>query len=219
MLGSLAALPIVAAGTLVNAGVANAAALKGEFNFASWISTTAILSSGKVDFDDPGSDPVQAILTVQKGNFAALNAAFLKDIVPIGSNQPTNNPLFDLESQPVFPGFMNEAGDGKNIFNATRIGQYGFKQSGDNVAIDLGVWGDFISATGEKTRGAGNFTFQVNNAKADDIAKLIAKGGTIETSFSGAAFTSVPEPASILGLGVVAGSLAASRRRKASQPS
>ncbi|HBL14788.1 MAG TPA: hypothetical protein DD379_26040 [Cyanobacteria bacterium UBA11162] len=214
ILGSLAVLPLVVGSVFTNASSASAAALVGEFQFSSAF-TTAKLSSSMVDFDDPGSDPGEVIVSLQTGSFLPFGAAFIKDIVPINSNAPSNNPFLDLEA--AFSWDVNAVGDGLNVFNLTEVGAYQFSQSGMNVAIDLPVWGKFISADGKVSKGAGNLTFQVNNMKVADIQALIASGGMVQSSFSGAAFATVPEPASILGLGMVASSLALSRTRKKNQ--
>jgi hypothetical protein len=205
ILGSLAVLPLAAAGMLANAGAASAAALTGQFNFSS-VFTTAEISMDEVDFSAPGD----IALALQTESFTAFDAAIISDIDL--DDATANNPFLDLEAS--FPG---SPGDGLNVFNLTSVGDYAFTQSGDNVAIDLSVFGQFVSADGMLSDGAGNLTFQVNNAEADDIEDLVLnQNGMVNASFSGAAFTtaSVPEPATILGLGVVAGSLALTRAGK-----
>ncbi|HBL14786.1 MAG TPA: PEP-CTERM sorting domain-containing protein [Cyanobacteria bacterium UBA11162] len=205
IIGSLAVLPLVAAGVFTNAGSASAAALVGEFQFNGGF-TTATISSNLVDFTEPGL----IFLNLQTDSFVPFNSAFVNDLTPIGGAAAVN-PFMDLETA-MFPG----AGDGFNLFNVTSINPFAISQSGANVAIDLAVFGNFVSADGMISKGAGNLTFQVNNAEAADIQALIASGGSVNAAFSGGAFAmaSVPEPTTLAGLGLVAGSLAFARNRK-----
>lgn len=203
LLGTLAAAPLVVAGTLANAGSAHAAALTGEFQFSGG-GTTATVSQTKLDFTEPG----QIFVNLQTGTFTPFTTAYINDLESIPTNAPLHNPFLDLG-----------ADDGIDVFNLTKIGNYNFAQSGNNVAIDIAVFGKFLSASGDLSNGAGNLTFQVNNKTVNEVKTLLANGGSLNVTFSGGAFASVPEPTTILGLGVVGGAMVASRRRKASQAS
>jgi PEP-CTERM motif len=218
ILGSLAAVPVVMAGTLTGAGSAEAAALVGEFQFSGGL-TTANLTANKVDFKNLlGLDPGFIFVTNQIGSFAPFNSAFIRDLTPLSTTSPGINPFLDLETA-ILP-FGGP--DGKDVFQVTKIGGYGLKQSGANVSIDLPFWGQFVNALGEVSKGAGNLTFQVNNSSVADVTARIVSTQGLDVAFSGAAFAnvaSVPEPTTLAGLGLVGGLLAVSRRRKASQVS
>jgi PEP-CTERM motif len=212
ILGSLAAVPLIAAGTLTGAGSADAAALVGDFNFNGHgnPSTTAKLTSNKVDFTEPGLIG----LSLQSGSFTNFNTAFINDLTSLVNN--TSNPFIDLVAIGA-----PEVEDGKDIFNAiTTNGFSYFQKTPDLVDISLGVFGEFVSALGDKSKGELLITFQALG-KVADVKSRVETGTGVNAAFSGIAFStaSVPEPASILGLGLVAGSLVASRRRKASQVS
>lgn len=212
ILGSLAVLPLAAAGIFANAGAANAGALVGEFQFSGGATgatinkTDGIFNKG-IDFQ-PSPGEIDVLFPTD--SFAPLfaaegNQAFIYDILSVPQDPANVNPFMDL-------GLL----DGKNIFKLEKVGDYQVGQSGANVAIDVALFGKFISETGEISNGFGNLTFQVNNALEADIQDKLDMGQTFNVGFSGAAFTAtdIPEPATILGLGVVAGSLALSRAGK-----
>lgn len=212
ILGSLAVLPLAAAGVLANAGAANAVALVGDFQISSF-QTKANVSLTSVDFF---TEPNEVFIPASTGTFDSLgfSAASIKDIVEIpnaGSN--INNPFLDLG----FFGDEDSITDVENIFQVKNVENYQFLNAGSGTTISIGFAGDFISETGEITLGTGNLTFQVAGKSAAQTEALLNSGQTLtDVTFSGAfiSATAVPEPATMLGLGVVAGSLALSRAGK-----
>ncbi|MGD1717808.1 PEP-CTERM sorting domain-containing protein [Dapis sp. BLCC M172] len=106
--------------------------------------------------------------------------------------------------------------DGLNVFNLTQA-NYTLSQSGANVAIDVALWGEFVSETGEVTDGAGNLTFQINDTTVADIEAKLDASETVEgLTFSGGLFSDtkkVPEPTTLFGLGIVAAGLTLTRRQ------
>jgi len=214
LLGSIAALPLVLAGALTSAGSANAAALSGQFQFNGGFSSINFSQAGGVTFN-PGLLPSsQIILTGQTGSFAPFTSALIKSNipnVPLNPPGPAINPFLDFSF--TFPA----VGTG-NTFTLTKVDGYDIQNNGANAAVNLAIFGFFKSSTGEITQGAGNLTWQINNTNAATVKDNLAKGVVYRNlGFSGAAFTatSVPEPTTLAGLGLVAGALAVSRRRKA----
>lgn len=225
MLGSLAALPIVATGTLVNAGVANAVALTGNFQLSSEAfdpATTISITKNTLSF---APNPGRVNLVSQTSSFTSFDTAaiFSTPVLQLGATG-TNAKMLDLGTTADIAGSTS---DGQNIFSLTKIADAFDIQtfnlgSFTTTAIALAVDGFFTSADGDKSIGSGILTFQIAGKTKAQVEDILNQGKTIDgLAFSGAYIStkSVPEPASILGLGVVAGSLAASRRRKANQPS
>jgi PEP-CTERM motif len=206
ILGSLTAVAVVVAGTLINAASATAAALSGEIQFDGE-KTKATFTQNLIDFSLPEQIEVEDATESFLPFINTLGS--INDIGPLPAGFDPAKLFLDLGVQ----------GDGKDALYVSSIGDYGYTQSGANVAIDIPFWGYFLSLTDHKSGGAGNLTFQVNNKSVADVKALIQSGTGVTAAFSGAAFASVPEPASILGLGLVGGALVASRRRKASQMS
>jgi len=216
LLGSIAALPLVLAGALTNAGSANAAALTGEFQFNGGFSSINFSQAG-VTFN-PGILPSsQIILTGQTGSFTPFTSALIKSNIPSVPVPP--GPAIDpfLDFSFTFPAVATG-----NTFTLTKVDGYDIQNNGANVAVNLAIFGFFKSSTGEITQGAGNLTWQINNTNAAAVKAQLAAAAPGDfpfknIAFSGAAFTAtaVPEPTTLAGLGLVAGALAVSRRRKA----
>ncbi|WP_414543069.1 PEP-CTERM sorting domain-containing protein [Nostoc sp. CCY0012] len=117
---------------------------------------------------------------------------------------------------------------GKSSFDLTQIDG----NSNVDVSVQLhGLFQDVVGGT--QTKGTGDLTFQIAGNRiqtlrglgftGDDITVVtsaLAAGQSIgDLSFSGALFTTVPEPATLLGLGIVAAGMAVSRRRNKTIPS
>ncbi|MEQ8467112.1 PEP-CTERM sorting domain-containing protein [Coleofasciculus sp. E1-EBD-02] len=208
ILGSLAVLPLAAAGVLANAGAANA--LSGDFQLTSF-DTLANITQDSIDFFD---DDSQVFVSAATDDFAAFNAATINDVVSIGGDM-VDNPFLDLGVF-NFPGLDPSVTDGDNVFNVTDVqGPFKFVDAADGSTLSIGFFGEFVSGS-EITDGSGNLTFQVPDLDAEAAEAALSNGGLNNVAFSGAFISveSVPEPATMLGLGVVAGSLALTRAGK-----
>ncbi|MEQ8542056.1 MAG: PEP-CTERM sorting domain-containing protein [Coleofasciculus sp. D1-CHI-01] len=208
ILGSLAVLPLAAAGMLASAGAANA--LSGDFQLTSF-DTLANIKQDSIDFFD---DDSQVFVSAATDDFAAFSAATINDVVSI-SGDMVDNPLLDLGVF-SFPTLDPSVTDGDNVFNVTSVdGPFKFADAADGSTLSIGFFGEFVGG-GKTTKGSGNLTFQVANLTAAEAEVALSDGGLNNVAFSGAFISveSVPEPATMLGLGVVAGSLALSRAGK-----
>ena len=223
IVASIAALPFALAGVFT--GAANAASF-GEFQLGGGTLipftevTDVSLNRNGIDLDfDP--EPITPIGIVnQTGIFTGFDTAQIQDIISFGPPVVVDNPFIDFGQGSIAPGITtlpNESiTNGEDVFNLKRA-DYQLSQSGENVAVDIFLYGDFV-INGETYKGAGNLTFQENNTTVAAVEQILADGGSIEDmTFSGALFTaSTPEPATLFGLGVVATGLVASRRKKSS---
>ncbi|MEH1970069.1 PEP-CTERM sorting domain-containing protein [Nostoc sp.] len=218
-----ATIPLATAGLFSFAGSAQAAALSGEIQFSGGFTLSPFASSQITFSKDALSFTPQPITPIgigsTTGNFSAFNSGNIGNIISF-SSKVADNPFIDFGYLAI-PGIISPGGDtssitdGLNTFTLTSS-SYKLNQSGLNVGIDVALFGYFTSATGEKSNGGGNLTFQVNNKSVASVNSILSSGSSISNlSFSGGTFTtSVPEPAALLGLGAVGGVMAMSRRRK-----
>jgi hypothetical protein len=220
----LAAIPVVAATTFASAGSAEAATLTGKADFAGTSTglfspiTSVIAADGNIKF----SDPKLVGLTGQEGSFTAFSAATIYDFDPIPGNFDPAKLFLDFGSD------LAGLTDGKNIFKATSVSQYQISSDGDaGSSIALAFKGYFFGEDEtEKSFGRVNLNFTSEHSVAL-VTDVLLNGGLnsngktqINAAFSGlAVVASVPEPATLLGLGVVAAGMAVSRRRNKTIPS
>jgi hypothetical protein len=220
LLGAAAVLPVAVAGLLGGAGSAEAAVLTGQAAYSGISSgglgspvTSVIASDGMITFDP---NPGFVGLAAQTGSFTSFNAASINDISPIPGSFDPAELLLDFGND------LASVADGKNIFKATRVHDYQIDaDGGSGSSIALAFEGYFIGdAPTEKSSGRVNlnFTSMMSVADAEDI---LLNGGAntgiteIQTTFSGMAVASTPEPTAMLGLGLVAAGMTIARRRKA----
>ncbi|HYX18190.1 MAG TPA: PEP-CTERM sorting domain-containing protein [Nostoc sp.] len=220
-----AAIPLATAGLFTSAGSAQAAALSGAIQFGDGLTASPLATSSAIElFQDALTFTPQPITPIgittgsATGNFSAFNSGNIGNIISF-SSKVADNPFIDFGSL-TLPGLIlpgedtSSLTDGLNTFTLTSTTR-SLIQSGLNVAIDVALFGFFTSATGEKSNGGGNLTFQVNDTSVDSVNSILSGGGSIKNlSFSGGTFATVPEPAALLGLGAVGAVMAMSRRRK-----
>lgn len=227
---SIAAIPFAIAGVFAHTHIANAAALTGEFHLGSGSVdgkvSNIFLTKDSLSFT-PTPTPVMIDADTNGGTFSNFNSAYITEIVSFNSST-TNNPFLDfgylelgnsgIETPgDVYTGLNDDSSlkDGLNVFNLEQA-SYQLNQSGDNVAVDVALWGSFVSETGEETDGAGNLTFQINDTTIAEVQGKLDGGEKIGgLTFSGGLFSEskrVPEPTTLFGLGVVAAGLIVSRR-------
>ncbi|MDZ8184620.1 MAG: PEP-CTERM sorting domain-containing protein [Nostoc sp. ChiSLP02] len=198
-----AAIPLATAGLFTSAGSAQAAALNGSFNFtgAGFPATTVTVSNTSLQFSP---SPGLASLSLQSGSFTAFNAA---SIFNVTTSPLTPGSLFIDLGVFATPGTLT---DGANTFSLTSFDTPTFKSQNGGTDININYLGFFDDGLGNKTSAKGYITFATQDANAETTYK---NGGKFNATFTGLAVASVPEPATLLGLGAVGGVMAVSRRR------
>ncbi|MCG6133568.1 MAG: PEP-CTERM sorting domain-containing protein [Nostoc sp. LLA-1] len=195
----LAAVPIVAATTFASAGSAEAAALKGTFHLVG--NASATVTTDSLTFNDPNTFNI----ITSSDSFSAFNSGTVNNISSFGPPIAATNPLIDLGDL-----------DGLDTFTVTAaildVGNtnFGF------TPISISVEGFFTSASGDISKGTGQFTLQASGSRNNVLANL---SSGVTASYSAGFLATVPEPATLLGLGVVAAGMAVSRRRNKTIPS
>jgi hypothetical protein len=202
IIASLASIPFAVAGVL-SAGAANAAALSGQFSFDGIDDpdTTVVFGADFLDFKPDGNSQVD--LKLKTEDFLGINSADIFDLAGIAALDGVDTNLPDV----LFMDF----GGGKTL-SLTSVTDYTFVPKVGTTDINMGFMG-FFDNNGEKSEANGSITFQTLGTITQ--ADLDA-GNTYEATFSGitVASESVPEPTTILGLGVVAAGSAFGLKKK-----
>ncbi|MBH8555585.1 PEP-CTERM sorting domain-containing protein [Nostocaceae cyanobacterium CENA357] len=224
-------IPLSFVGIFTFANSAIAASFNGDFQLSSGYtslpSTSASslveLSAKSLIFSPQPITPVA--LSAQTGSFTSFNTAKISNIIQF-SPLSVNNPFMDF-GKTLLPGVVQSAAESASITDKINTfslssANYELKQSGENVAIDVALYGLFSSEDGSKSKGAGNLSFQVNNVKVANVESILSSGGSVNNlAFSGALFTttSVPEPATLLGLGIIGAAMMMFSRRQSQDSS
>ncbi|QSJ15736.1 PEP-CTERM sorting domain-containing protein [Nostoc sp. UHCC 0702] len=224
ILAATVVIPLSVTGIFSFADSAKAASLIGDFQLTSGLTASPSVETSLVELSATSltfsPQPVTPIsLSARTGSFTSFNTANIGNIISF-SPTSADDPFLDF-GVTVLPGIVLSSADTVSITDdintfTLESASYALKQSGQNVGIDVTLDGFFTSDDGTKSQGAGNLTFQINNTQVASIESILSSGGSVNNlAFSGALFTtSIPEPATLLGLGVVGGVMAMSRRRK-----
>ncbi|NEN91433.1 MAG: PEP-CTERM sorting domain-containing protein [Okeania sp. SIO3H1] len=204
MIAALVSAPLAVA-TVFNAGTANAAVLSGNFSFDG-AGNTISFDENMLDF---AGDEI--VLSLQNGDFAGLDSD--AKIFDISSGLAALDGM-DTVMAPVK---FIELSDGTTL-NLTSFNDFTFTPQIGTTDINLGFSGFFLN-NGDVTDAAGSITFQVIGELNEDS---FAGDETFEASFSGVVFGTedtedsvrVPEPSTMLGLGVVAAAFAFGLKKK-----
>lgn len=194
---TLAAIPLAAAATFTPTG--SAVALEqlpaNRFSFVGAGNSQLTLTNNSLIFDDPKEFDIQS-------SFGIFAGATLGTLNNISSFDPleTVTPFFTLS-------------DG-SFFKLTSASYLVGESLSISTPIEVILQGIYTDSVGKEFQGQGFWTTQAQGNRAF-VVNAINNGGITE-SYSGifSATASVPEPATLLGLGIVAAGMAVSRRRK-----
>ncbi|GAX36096.1 PEP-CTERM sorting domain-containing protein [Nodularia sp. NIES-3585] len=197
---TLAALPLAAAATFTPAGSAQAASLVGSFSLTGDV--TANLTLDALNFAAPKTFTIHSGLS--SGTFAGFTSGTMSQVLSFDTDSFVN-PFVTLNSA--------DARNGSTFTGNTA--SYTLRQAAANlVAIEVTTSGIFTNIeNGKESKGGGLLTLNTLGTVAN-IQNRLNSAQTVTTTFSGIQFATVPEPATLLGLGVVAAGMAVSRRRK-----
>ncbi|WP_414755193.1 PEP-CTERM sorting domain-containing protein [Anabaena sp. CCY 9910] len=227
---ALVSLPVAAASISMSANSAKAAFLQGGFVLSpgtnvGFGSSSVTLTKNSLEFFPQSITPIAIQPLI--GSFTEFNTGNIRNNISFGTPVKPDNLFIDLGSLPISGVILPNTDttsltDGKNTFTLTNS-TYKMIPVGNNVVVDVSLSGFF---TGDNpnaiTNSVGIISFSIGNTTITDIEEILNKGSGISgLTFSGAFFTNVcgrcgtiPEPATILGLGLVGGAMAISLRRK-----
>ncbi|MDZ8226471.1 PEP-CTERM sorting domain-containing protein [Nostoc sp. ChiVER01] len=199
-----AAIPLATAGLFTSAGSAQAAALVGEFSLTG--DGSASLLENSFTFSNPKTFTISSDPDLTTGTFTGFTKGSIGNILSFAPTIATN-PFLDLGTDAA------TIGDGFNTF-AVSSASYTLTQAAANlVSINVITDGFFKSALGEISQGQGIFTLQTTGTIAT-IKDNWKKGTAVKATYSSLYFATVPEPTTLIGLGLVGAGMVMSRRRK-----
>lgn len=207
MIATLVSAPLAVA-TVFNAGTANAAVLSGNFSFDG-AGNTISFDENMLDFADD-----EIVLSLQNGDFAGVDSD--AKIFDISSGLAALDGL-DTVMAPVK---FIELSDGTTL-NLTSFNDFTFTPQFGTTDINLGFSGFFLN-DGDMTNAMGSITFQVigqldeNSFAGDEIFQASFSGVVFGTDGTGGIGNdvTVSEPATILGLSLVAAASAFGLKKK-----
>ena len=215
-LGLAAALPLTTAGAFTFANSAEAATFSGGFNYTPTgvPLPSVVVSNNSLKFSP--TSPANLILSEQTGTFGPAypdNPAFdIATIYDVSSPLFANTLFLDLGK---YNDSSNTTSDQKNIFVLESL-ENPILSNNNGVTGVMNFTGYFTDVIGSlnKTTGKGHLNFSVASNINFNNAKTLLEQGKLTASFTGVAFTTVPEPAALLGLGLTGAVMFVSRRRK-----
>jgi hypothetical protein len=210
-----AAIPLATAGLFTSASSAQAAALTGSFQLSSGL-TTGEISSNSIKFSS-FFDPKFVFLPDGSQKTESFTNFYFAKINNILSFSPVdvNNPFLDLGTN------TTTITDNKNIFKVTSIGSLALTNTTDatnktGTSISIGLSGIFVGDNpNDISKGSGGLAFFLQGIDAATLQASLDKGETVSgLSFTGGYLATVPEPTTVIGLGLVGAGMVMSRRRK-----
>lgn len=217
-----AAIPLATAGMFIFTNSAEAAALKGDFQLVSGLTVSPFsfslieLSKTSLTFTPQPITPIGLASTT--GSFTSFNSGNIGNIIQF-SALSADNPFIDFGQLSV-PGVIQPVDNTASLVDkintfTLQSASYSVAQSGSNVSIDVALKGIFTSAFGEISKGSGNLTFQANNTTVASVNSILDGGNSLKgMTFSGGLFATVPEPTTVLGLGIIGAAMVMSGRRQ-----
>jgi hypothetical protein len=214
----VAAIVTVAAGTLMGAGSAEAQ-LQGSTEYdgdstSLTSSDSEISSGGKIEFTGLGAIELQMPTT---GDFLNFDGAKIFGLDPVPGAFSPGVKFLDFGTGDVSSDTSYD--DGQNAFFVTKAFDFDLKDVGSfGTFIGLKLAGFFLDDSGNESKGEATLTWQTGT-DFDTVDGILAGtiDGSFTSAFSGLTVASVPEPATMLGLGVVAGAGFLASRRKHSE--
>ncbi|MCL6755365.1 PEP-CTERM sorting domain-containing protein [Nostoc sp. CCCryo 231-06] len=206
-----AAIPLATTVFFTSAGSAQAAALTtGGFSLLpqNTVTLSATLQGNSLSFDLPNTFLIPTSTT--SGDFTNFSKG------SIGPNISFNSTNELLSASNPFLTLIDQVNNTNATFTVTSA-TYKASQALSSNLIDIFVVtnGFFTTALGEISQGEGIITLQTNGTVANlqDNLKL---GKAVTTTYSSSYFATVPEPTTMLGLGLVGAGMvmSISRRRK-----
>ncbi|MGD1805817.1 PEP-CTERM sorting domain-containing protein [Dapis sp. BLCC M126] len=209
----------LAVSTVFNPGVANATTLSGGFQFdgsdqvdlGEFVipATTVQFNDQELDFvtDPSGLDPKISVKLAQEDfGFANNSMADIFDLTGLNATDGSET-TFNAAQEFI------ALNDGTVLFLES-VSDFTFIDNTDSTDVNLGFMGYFLK-DGMETDATGSITFQVQQS-LQEVQNAVMDNQLLDAAFSGTVATSeaVPEPSTMLGLGLVAAASAFGLKKK-----